>query len=75
VKEGKADVEKLPGDKAGAGVQLDAKALAQLYGGYITARKAAEAGVIVTSKDADLAGMQAVLSPPGQPIPYMADDF
>lgn len=71
---GKAEVEKLP-DRTEGGVQLNARTLAQLYGGYFSPRKAAELGLIESPQEADLVGMQAVLSPPGQPLPYMADDF
>jgi predicted acetyltransferase len=75
VRDGKADVEKLADADTGAGVRLDARALAQLYGGYTSPVKAAERGSLEVSREADLTGMQAVLSPYGQPTPYMADDF
>jgi predicted acetyltransferase len=76
VEDGGADVERLAnGADAGGGVQLDARALAQLYGGYTSPVRAAGIGQIVVSREADLLGMQAVLYPAGQPIPYMADDF
>lgn len=76
VREGKAEAQKLSGGEEGkAGVELDAKSLAQLYGGYIAPVQAAQTGQIGVLKEADLAGMQAVLSPSGQPTPYMADDF
>lgn len=75
VSEGKANVEKLTDGDAQAGIRLDAKALAQLYGGYISPVKAVERGSIEVSREADLEGMQSVLSPSGQPAPYMADDF
>ena len=76
VKDGKADVEKLGAGKEGkAGIRLDERALAQLYGGYIAPIKAASIGQIEALSEADLSGMQAVLSPAGQPVPYMADDF
>ena len=75
VQGGKAEAKKLPEGKAKASAQLNARTLAQLYGGYFSPQQAAELGLIETPSEADLAGMQAVLSPPGQPKPYMADDF
>ncbi|MEA2575379.1 MAG: hypothetical protein QOH93_2677 [Chloroflexia bacterium] len=73
VRDGRGTAERLAGDEAG--VELDARSLAQLYGGYASPRRAASLGQIKVSREADLEGMQAVLYPPGQPIPYMADDF
>jgi predicted acetyltransferase len=74
VRDGKVEAEKL--SKEGkAGVRLDEKSLAQLYGGYIAPVRAASTGQIEVIREADLAGMQSVLSPSGQPTPYMADDF
>ncbi|HKP52540.1 MAG TPA: GNAT family N-acetyltransferase [Chloroflexia bacterium] len=78
VRDGKANIEKLPvtsKSKARAGVRMDARALAQLYGGYIAPVRAAATGQIEVLKEDGLANMQAVLSPSGQPTPYMADDF
>ncbi|MDQ5825089.1 MAG: GNAT family N-acetyltransferase [Chloroflexota bacterium] len=74
VRDGRASVERMS-DDAEAGVEVDARALAQLYGGYASPVRAASIGQIKVSRESDLAGMQAVLYPPGQPIPYMADDF
>jgi predicted acetyltransferase len=75
VRDGKADVEKLTDDDSQAGIYLNANALAQIFGGYISPIKAAERGSIEVSREDDLTGMQAVLSPYGQPVPYIADDF
>jgi predicted acetyltransferase len=79
VSEGRATTEKLAESGEAkeelGGVRLDARALAQLYGGYIAPVRAAYTGQIEVLREADLANMQAVLSPSGQPTPYMADDF
>ena len=76
VRDGRANVERLAeGAGTQAGLELDARALAQLYGGYTSPTRAASIGRIKVSREADLEGMQAVLYPTGQPIPYMADDF
>ncbi|HEX8221262.1 MAG TPA: GNAT family N-acetyltransferase [Chloroflexia bacterium] len=76
VEDGRASVERLANGVSGdAGVQLDARALAQLYGGYTSPTRAAAIGQVKVSREADLLGMQTVLYPAGQPIPYMADDF
>ena len=76
VRDGKAGVERLSNTgSADAGVELDARALAQLYGGYTSPMRAAAIGQIKVHREADLLGMQAVLYPCGQPVPYMADDF
>ncbi len=76
VRDGRANVECLAnGSNTDAGVQLDARSLAQLYGGYASPTRAAFVGQIKVHREADLLGMQAVLHPSGQPVPYMADDF
>jgi hypothetical protein len=46
-----------------------------MYAGYTSPMRAAATGQIKVHHEADLLGMQAVLYPYGQPIPYMADDF
>jgi predicted acetyltransferase len=76
VKDGRANVERLANATSlDAGVHLDARALAQLYGGYTSPTRAASIGQIKVHREADLLGMQSVLHPAGQPVPYMADDF
>lgn len=76
VYDGRANVERLgSGNGADAGLQLDARSLAQLYGGYISPARAAYLGQAKVQREADLLGMEAVLHPHDQPIPYMADDF
>lgn len=75
-RDGRASVERLGGASAdSAGVHVDARSLAQLYSGYASPTRAARLGQIQVTSEADLLGMEAVLHPPGQPIPYMADDF
>jgi predicted acetyltransferase len=76
VSDGRARVEKLPvGAGEHAGLELNQRILAQLYGGYISPLHAATTGQIRVVREADLQGMQAVLHPCGQPAPFMADDF
>jgi predicted acetyltransferase len=76
VRNGAAEIERLQGAAEGsAGVELDARALAQLYAGYTSPVRAAAIGRIAVTREADLHGMQAALSPCGQPAPFMADGF
>lgn len=74
VRDGRAEVMRRAAD-AGAGVRLDIRALSQLYSGYLSPARAAALGQIQVDRAADLQGMQAVLSPPGQPAPFMNDSF
>lgn len=74
-RDGKATAERRTGAASKAGIEVTARSLAQLYGGYIEPVRAARSGLIKVTREADLQGMQAVLSPSGQPLPYMADDF
>lgn len=76
VRDGRASVERLAGGTGlETGAHLNERSLAQLYAGYTSPRRAASMGQIKVTREADLSGMQAVLYPPSQPVPYMADDF
>jgi predicted acetyltransferase len=76
VRDGQAEVTRQAAEATpDAGMRLDIRTLSQLYGGYASPTRAAALGQIRVDRPADLQGMQAVLSPPGQPAPFMNDSF
>jgi predicted acetyltransferase len=76
VRDGKAETRRIGHEGGGrAGLKMSERVLAQLYGGYMSPVRAAQLGLLEVMKEWDLMGMQGALHPPGQPVPYMADDF
>ncbi|MFL5734669.1 MAG: enhanced intracellular survival protein Eis [Chloroflexia bacterium] len=84
VSEGAAEVDRVAEGAAGgqegeaarsAGLEMDERTLAQLYGGYLSPVRAAAIGHLKVSREADLLGMQSALQPRGQLAAYMFDDF
>lgn len=76
VSDGRTEADKMPEDGGGgAGLELNEKTLAQLYGGYISPVHAARTGQLKVAREDDLRGMQSALHPSGQPAAFMNDDF